>query len=262
MDDLREATFVIPLRVDSEDRIIDLHLLIEYLLSYYKTNILIIEDDKQPIYEQQNIYTSYYPIKYIFNENHGLFSMAKVQNIGVKEANTPVIICHAADVLLQDINKYCIMVDLLNKDRFDLIYPFEYFLSLTRERSDVIRLTRKIEFKPSDYYIPPCPLSPDNLSCGAVIGYRKDSFFPFGGWHEGFIGWGKEDPELFWRFMKLGAKIKRLSGNVLHLEHNRGLSSQFENPSELNNSMLFKKTLQADHNELRNMVNEWEWCNE
>lgn len=258
MEDLKEATFVIPLRIDSYDRITDTNLLIEYLLDMFRTNILIIEDDIKPLFECP----SNKQVKYIFNYNDSLFSMSKVQNLGAKATNTPVIICHAADVLLQDRSKYILMVDLINKDSYDLIYPFEYYLSLTRERSDIIRETKQVGIKPSDYYIPPCPLSPDNLSCGAIIGYNKKTFFYYGGWHEGFKGWGKEDPELYWRFLKLGARIKRLSGNVLHLEHERGISSQFANPYELNNTMLFKQTLQMDHNKLRKLVNEWSWINE
>jgi hypothetical protein len=55
--DLKDVTFVIPVRIDCIERLENIFLIIDYLYSLFDTNIIVLESDKKNsniIYRQFN----------------------------------------------------------------------------------------------------------------------------------------------------------------------------------------------------------------
>ena len=46
--DLQDVTFIIPVRIDSEDRLENLHVVTRYLVKHFHSHILVIEADDIP----------------------------------------------------------------------------------------------------------------------------------------------------------------------------------------------------------------------
>ena len=64
--------------------------------------------------------------------------------------------------------------------------------------------------------------------------FNTESYKSGGGENQNFISWGPEDKERYYRFKKLGYKVKHLSNYVIyHLNHSRGPDSSAKNPHHL-----------------------------
>ena len=52
MVDLSNATFIIPLRIESSDRMRNIVTLLCYLFDNFDTNVIVKEVDKQPVFKE------------------------------------------------------------------------------------------------------------------------------------------------------------------------------------------------------------------
>jgi len=99
-------------------------------------------------------------------------------------------------------------------------------------------------------------------SVGGCIAVNKQSFIHSGMEHEGFISFGPEDLERWYRWRKLGYKVERIKGSLYHLDHFCGVNSSTRNPHFRAGHELFRKIKQKPVNELRKYVDEFEWKKE
>ena len=60
MIDLKEATFIIPIRIESPDRLRNVITVTAFLLENFDTNIIIKEVDSEPVFQKEAclLYTS------------------------------------------------------------------------------------------------------------------------------------------------------------------------------------------------------------
>lgn len=61
---------------------------------------------------------------------------------------------------------------------------------------------------------------------GGVFFAKRDSYVSTGKENESFYGWGVEDGERFFRWLKNGKRIERIKGPLFHLTHPRGINSR------------------------------------
>ena len=62
--DLTKTTFIIPIRIDFPERLLNCNITLEYLTRHFDTNIILLESDKEPQLEW--IKEKYPEISYIF----------------------------------------------------------------------------------------------------------------------------------------------------------------------------------------------------
>ena len=69
--------------------------------------------------------------------------------------------------------------------------------------------------------------------------------------NEGFVAYGYEDDERYFRFHKLGYNVCRLDAHVYHMEHARTDNSWFTNPFIQNNKDLHDTLMEFDKAQLQ-----------
>ena len=66
--DLKDCTFAIPVRIDSNDRMENLQLILMYLTHHFDTNIIVIENDKESKLENLTVLKYNSEINHIFQK--------------------------------------------------------------------------------------------------------------------------------------------------------------------------------------------------
>jgi hypothetical protein len=254
---LTDTTFIIPVRIDSSDRLRNLFLSVSYILKNFDTNIIIKESDKSSTVLEKIpfLIESNKNIKYIFEqtrENH--FHRTRILNDMILQTTTNIVVNYDADIILP-IESYINSVDLI-RNGSDVVYPFRHG----------VFGEKKIEFKDTENYLEnPNKLNEhkfilNNLQLSNienfcfytshVFGYgyadfgmcqffKKQSYIDGFLENENFISYAPEDKERYYRFKTLGFKINRIENEAYHIEHSRNHNSSVLNPFMQHNNNLW-----------------------
>lgn len=245
--DLSNCTFMIPIRIDSDDRIRNLITVLCYLLRTFNTKIILKEVDSKSLVQEcvlgqvreflddgeiQNL-------THLFEQsNKPEFHRMKILNEILNQVTTDVVVNYDCDVLIRS-NVYVESVNLILNEKYDLIYPYgfgnhQYKIYPTDELvSDFIN--NEFNFSVletcSDIFM---------SQFGHVQFFNTNSYISAGMENENFISWSPEDKERFFRFDLLGYNVGRIdNAYVYHLEHFRGNNSGGYNPHMENNNQLW-----------------------
>jgi len=246
----KDITFVIPVRIDCQERIRNLCVLLKQLNKITGSSVIILEADSKPRFEcKENNFISYH-----FIEDHDpVFYRTKYRNILLSKIKTQIAGVWDTDVVIpgeqiissiQDIQKGCIMS-----------FPYDgRFFSLSPEVSKKYCECLSIQFLMENikYY------SQDfgTYSTGGAFLVNKDEYLKCGGENEHFYGWGPEDIERVKRIEILGFDIQRTEGPLFHLHHPR--FSWFDNENtEVNNRTEFIKICNMTRKELCDNMKTW-----
>ena len=128
--DLSEATFIIPIRIESSDRLRNVITTTAFLLENFDTNIIIKEVDSESIFQRdalpilKNILEEEIDINHIFEKsNSPSFHRQRVLNEMIVEANTKIVINYDCDVLLP-LDSYHEAYSAILFNTHDVIYPY------------------------------------------------------------------------------------------------------------------------------------------
>lgn len=238
MIDLKEATFIIPIGIESNDREINTFITISYLCKHLNTNIIIYEFDNTSKVEGilNRIDKGNTSIKHIFkSKDQSLFHRTKFLNEMLVLVETPVVINYDVDILLEPfVYRKC--VDKIISGQ-DLVYP--YFWGDSQKR---------IYYKGRDKIKESLDLSIlDNDDTDTVRSeYGHCQFFNTNSYKKGgmenelFVSYAPEDQERGYRFKTLGYNVEWSDDLVYHIEHTRGENSSSANPMMRHNNDLFK----------------------
>ena len=106
---LSEATFIIPIRIESPDRMRNVITTTAFLLENFKTNIIIKEVDKESVFEKEalpilesildvDIWENF---NFIFEKSdEPLFHRQRVLNEMIMECETDIVVNYDCDVIL------------------------------------------------------------------------------------------------------------------------------------------------------------------
>ena len=129
--DLTKATFIIPIRIESEDRLRNIITVVAFLLETFDTNILIKEVDTYSVFEEKampilhNIVDVDININHIFEKSDDkLFHRQRIINEMLMEAKTEVIFNYDSDVILP-LESYVKSYQSILDKTFDVVYPYE-----------------------------------------------------------------------------------------------------------------------------------------
>ena len=128
--DLKDCTFIIPIRIESNDRLRNIITVLCYLNSAFDTNIIVKEVDTDSKFDKQALpqITEYCGdvsnINYIFEQSDDpLFLREKILNEMLVLTKTKVIVNYDCDMILP-IDTYLESYRRIMEDKSDMIYPY------------------------------------------------------------------------------------------------------------------------------------------
>ena len=230
MIDLKQCTFIIPVRIESEDRMRNVITILCYLLENFDTKVILKEVDTESVFEKEvlpqikdYLGDSINNLTHVFEQSDDpVFYRMKILNEMIGMVDTPVIANYDGDVLFKP-ETYTKSVEMV-KDGYDIVYPYgfgEYQKQVFADDNDVSEfLSNDFDFnildKKSKMY---------DAQYGHVQFVSRKSYIEAGMENENFRGSSPEDKERFYRFDKMGYKVGRIDDEVYHLEHSRGRNS-------------------------------------
>ena len=267
---LTDTTFIIPVKIESDDRLRNAITVCCFLLSKFDTNILIKEVNSEPVFENEALPqikefigdTS--NISYYFEKesDNSFFHKTRYFNELLSKCNTDVVSAYDIDVLLP-VSTY-LKAEKMCKDEYDLVYPFGFG---TQENQ--VKWQKKVFASDElvsdflnqnfDFSIFENHSQKDRAQWGHAQFFKRTSYIEGGMENENFKAWGPEDEEKHYRFPKLGYNVGRVIDWVYHLEHSRGDDSERTNIYFRDNLKLMEDIRSLSEEELRNYYNTQEY---
>lgn len=229
--DLRDVTFMIPCRIESADRRRNLRVLVSYLRKHLHTNILICEDnpkqrDVPAIMAELGIATVEYGYIHLDGNDSPFTHKAKQINVMAEAAHTPILVVQDTDVVVEP-TQYVFAQHAIRSGAA-LACPFNgLFFDISSDY--VTGVEKHLSVGQIDLFDPRNEMLYKNSYGGSVF-FSRDVFTRLGGFNENFISWGWEDFEIYRRLEKLGERVERMWGPLLHLSHTRATNSLKQNP--------------------------------
>ncbi|MDR6804556.1 hypothetical protein J2Y45_001825 [Dyadobacter sp. BE34] len=252
--DLRDVTFLIPLRIDSESRAENIDIICRYLTKYFDTNIMIMESDSVSKFDASFVNNE---VKYFFDLNASpAFHRTKINNFLIGKAQTPFIVLYDTDVILP-VDQIIDSVKILRDGDASLVLPYSgEFLSVDLLfkaifakilESDLL-VMNKGKFKSSG-----------ERCCGGAVFLNKMDYLLAGMENEYFTSWGPEDIERVKRVKNLGMKVSRVPGSLYHLSHDRLENSSYGNGKRELFLEEYLKICDLDRTDLQEYIDGWPW---
>lgn len=230
-------TFLMPCRIESEDRLKNIITSISYLLYHFpECKIIVKEHDIQSIFEEKVLpyITQLFGKKpenltHIFEyDPDSFFHKTRILNDLLLESKTEIVYNYDVDHLLP-ISSYHTAYNMISQHGFDAVYcygvgvyqwlvdyPIQMFDKFLKSKFDLNVLQ------------PGCNICPSVMGLGQMI--RRQSEIDSYMWNENFMAWGPEDCEFLYRIQVMGCKVGRVNDMCYHLNHERTFNSHYHNP--------------------------------
>ncbi len=247
--DLKNTTFIVPLRIDTGDRLRNVILSTSYLLHNFDTTVMIKEVDSERRFEtfalpiiERLVETD--NLVHIFeNETRtdDSFHRTKVLNDMVMESKTDIVVNYDTDLILPH-SSYINAVQMMKE--YDVVYPFRF--GNHGERKVNLGFTIETQEDMDDFEN--CDFVSNFLNNDFDSECFDDRYFYYQSEYidgylenEGFIAYAPEDVERHHRWKTLGYKIGRVDNYAYHLEHQRTQNSWYHNPHMKRNNQLWEE---------------------
>ncbi len=235
---LSDVTFIIPVRIESDDRMRNMKAVFCYLGSKFQTNLIVAEHDGEKYSrvkqawefakEHSDAAKNLHVRLLRFETPEPAFHRTLLLNRMLLHTTTKVVVNYDCDIILPA-ESYVKARDMIVKEGYQLVYPFAHCQNTQRRVELGEKLNVWINGKYDLDYL-------DTLSFDwpAAVGFCQffdgDCYYNNGGEDTKFVAYGPEDVERFERFSRLGCKIGRVDDLVFHLEHGRNANSSPANP--------------------------------
>jgi len=237
--DLKDCTFIIPIRIESDDRLRNIITVLCYLNYNFDTNIIVKEVDVESKFDKLALPQiieycgDVSSINYIFEQsNDPLFLREKILNEMLVLTKTKVIVNYDCDMILP-IETYLESYNRIMEDKSDMIYPYgegRGYLSKVNASDELV--TEFLNDDNFDLNILKRSSVEDNAGFGWIQFLSRDVYFEGGMENENFMGSAPDDYERHHRFTTLGYRVYRINSEVFHLEHSRGMNSYPQSMSQ------------------------------
>jgi hypothetical protein len=248
-----DLTFLIPTRIETEDRLRNIISSVSYLLRHIPAKVLVKEVSSHPTFEFGAVpeikkYADISNLEYFYEESQEpLFCKSKVLNDLIVAASTKVVANYDADCILP-IDSYHKAYDAINEDKVDVVYP--YGCGIYQWKASYSPEIYEIFVRTLDTSVLDQNKSISNSTIGWTQFVNRQKYIESYMMNENFISWGCEDDEFYYRMSVLGNRIGRIDNYVYHLEHSRTHNSWFSNPNFNNNYHLWNQIKTFDRNQL------------
>ena len=254
--DLKKCTFIIPLRIETKDRMRNIVTTLIYLTRIFDTNIIVKEVDKESIYLREVkplLEEALKPemlscINHIFEQSDEFtFHRTKILNDMLWMVDTPVVANYDSDIILP-LESYINATNMIIKEwvhpdaeggiPVKIVYPYgfgDYQWQCHVGDNEVTNFINSgFNFEYFNGHMRQWDAKYGFCQFVDTEEYRK-----LGGENENFIAYGYEDDERYFRFNLLSS-VARINDYVYHLEHGRTKNSWFNNPHCEDNKKLWE----------------------
>jgi len=234
--DLPDMTFVVPLRIDSQERMDNINTLIRYTYLHFRTSFIVLEaDSDQKFFPENEPEGSRYEF---IKDNNDVFHRTKWINRLISMVQTPFVGIWDADAIAVP-EQIIDALEKLRKGEAVLSFPYDgRFYSCDRVSYSLFR--RHLDIEILKKRIPVMNLMHGYHSVGGAFIVNKERYIEAGGENENIYGWGPEDTERVKRLEIQGIPIYYTNGELFHLWHLVNRNSWFsgENIERLNRTEL------------------------
>lgn len=256
MDVTSELTIVIPVRIDSKERVDNIKSIVDFLLKNTFYIIIILEIDCE-----QKLHIDYFHerlVYYFKKDMNIIFHHTKYRNQLLHLAPTSIVAIWDADVFL-NLSQIEKSIELIKEKRVTMCFPYDGRFFFLNPHDSVLARTNIYSF----IYNYREGMLVDMLgrpSVGGIFIVNKDQYLKAGGENENFYGWGPEDAERFKRMEILEEPVARTQGPLFHLHHPRGINSTFGyNERDKKNVHELIKVCRMSKNQLKDYIETWDW---
>lgn len=226
---MNDLSFVIPVRIDTFQRLENLIACVEFLRKQYESPILVLEADSYrsailpTLLEKKALY-------HFREDRDTIFHRTKYINDLVGMVDTPFVAVWDCDVIIS-YDQITQASRTLKDGHFSFAFPYEKdFLDTGYLLREVFFKTGEIETLHAHKGKMTRLYEPDPIG-GAFLANIKD-YGKTGLENPAFYGWGREDGERLQRWRSMGFQHSRITGPLFHLTHPRGLNSTFHATKE------------------------------
>jgi hypothetical protein len=262
--DLKDVTFIIPIRIDSDDRKRNIDLVVSYLLTHFNTNVIIKESSSKQNFDLSNIIKNIKSetikdnLTYVYEENNdNFFHRTKILNDMIVMSKTDIVVNYDTDIILP-ISSYVESVKML-KENYDVVYPYGYGIFQIKVNLDIVTQMKFIRNNFDLNILKETNLDQHTSHFGQCIFFKKSCYVNGFMENENFISYGPEDQERMYRFSKLGYRVEWYDNYVYHIEHTRSNDSWTTNPFFTKNCDLFEYIKTLSKNDLLNLYNSYDY---
>lgn len=267
MIDLKNVDFIVPLRIDTGDRLRNVIMTTAYLLHHFDCTVTIKEVDSEHRFEDYALpiikrLVDTKNLNHIWEEEtrtDDAFHRTKVLNDMVMDSKCDIVVNYDTDLILP-VDTYTQAVEMLQGE-YDVVYPYRF--GNHGERKVNLPFTIETQEDMDNF-------ETKEVASEFIKGYDNtvldDHFFYYHseqgyGWaeygmvqffnrqayidgyleNENFIAYAPEDCERYHRWELLGYNIGRVDNYAYHLEHQRTQNSWYHNPHMQRNNQLWEE---------------------
>ena len=259
---LKDTTFIIPLRIESSDRMRNVITSICYLLECFDTNIIVKEGDSSSVFLRLVLpqIKEYLEVDEIPNLTHVFedttaaeFHRTRYLNEMTRMATTKVVVNYDCDIILP-VRNYIKAQEMIIDGPSDVVYPYGFgnYARMATVDDQVVT-----EFLTEGFSIDllESKSAVNNARFGFCQFFDREVYISGGGENEEFIAYAPEDEERAFRFSKLGYQVDRINDVIYHLEHSRTPNSWFNNPHMMRNNALWETIQKMNKSQLIDYYN-------
>ena len=257
MDDI---TYIMPTRIESNDRLRNIVTSVTYLLKNFPdAKVLVKEVDKESVFSEHALpliqkYTSTKNLRHIFEQNdEDIFHKTRYLNDLIIEADTEIVASHDVDVVYP-ISSHSIAYDLIKNGQCDVVYPYGcgVYQYQVADYANVFEKFLENDFD-VEMIMPSCRTEASTI--GWTQFYNRKKVIEGYMWNELFLSWGAEDCEFYFRFNALEYKVGRIDAPIWHFEHERTHNSHYHNPKFVQNHNLWQWLREQNSEMLKSYYN-------
>ena len=250
---MNNLTFLMPCRIESEDRLKNVITSISYITHHFpQSPIIIKENDNQSVFQDKalpvierifgDIPTNLY---HIFEQsNNQFFYKTRILNDLLLSSRTEVVYNYDVDVVYP-VSSYTTAYNMITQGGFDAVYPYGCGVYQWAVDYPIPLFDAFIQSKfDLNVLQPNCKLQPSVMGWGQMI--KRQVYIDSYMWNENFISWGAEDCEYYYRLQALGYRVGRVNDVVYHFDHARTFNSHYHNPKFMDNHNLWQTMRKLD----------------
>lgn len=249
------VTAIIPIRIDSPERLKNINTTISFLLKFYNCKIIVKEVDAN-----QKVFLKNNPrLTYIFEQTNDLsyFHRTKILNDMLFLVETKYTINYDCDILIpqENMNKTLKMLEA----GYDFVFPYEKGTVLTFwdfNDQQIEKILSNTDTSWLSYLLNKYPIETPHsgleifkelnlgkiITAGGIQFINTESYKRAFGENESFVDWGPEDQERLYRFLILGYKVGWIDcGSVFHMNHPKSVATDNNNKYNQKNHELWNQ---------------------
>ena len=250
---MMDLTFLIPTRIETEDRLRNIISSVSYLLRHVDAKVIVKEVSGRDTFKFRALpeikkYADTHNLTHIYEENNDpLFCKSKVLNDLIVASDTTVVANYDADCILPK-ESYKQAYDLIFYGEADIVYP--YGCGIYQWKADYNMQIYDQFINQLDTSVLDRNKTLSNSTIGWTQFINRQKYIDCYMMNENFVSWGCEDDEFYFRMSTMGLRIARIDNYVYHLEHGRTHNSWFTNPNFHNNFHLWNTIKTFDRDQL------------